>query len=97
MERLAASFVAFEGKVERLKALFEKMRMERNQARLLVESLQEEVDALKLKNEKLEQQVRAMQAIRLDESISVDAAEENRRQLSILVREIDRCIAMLNE
>ncbi|MBO4334034.1 MAG: hypothetical protein IKP81_07125 [Paludibacteraceae bacterium] len=88
VERLSES-------VDKLMSMCGQLRAERDAAQQRIAVLTADLAIANSKINTLEQKNRTLQSMQLGD-VSVVAAKQNKAQLSRLVREIDRCIALLN-
>ena len=88
VERLSES-------VDKLMSMCGHLRAERDAAQQRIAVLTADLAIANSKINTLEQKNRTLQSMQLGD-VSVVAAKQNKAQLSRLVREIDRCIALLN-
>lgn len=94
-ENKVESLQTLHEKIEQLKGLCIRLKQERDSAlNRLAETKAQLVNA-EVRAGELERKNRTLQSLQLG-SVSVDAARQNRTQLSKLVREIDKCIALLD-
>ncbi|MBQ4035927.1 MAG: hypothetical protein K6G31_08920 [Paludibacteraceae bacterium] len=81
--------------VDNLISLCEQLKAERDAALNRVAEIAADLANANAKIRTLEQKNRTLQSMQLGD-VSVVAAKQNKAQLSKLVREIDKCIALLN-
>jgi hypothetical protein len=83
------------GKVQQLFSLYENLEKEKEKLELENQSLREEIKALNLEKENLRKD---FENRKLSEIIALtyDDRQEAKRKINSLLREIDRCIALLN-
>ena len=86
----------FKVKVKQLIALHEQVKDEKQQLLSLVEELKNEIDSLRQDNELL---IKKYDNLKLAKSLLVSDGEsqEAKSRINKIVREIDKCIAMLNQ
>lgn len=81
--------------VDNLMALCDKLKAERDAALNRVGEIAADLANANVEIATLKQKNRTLQSMQLGD-VSVLAAKQNKAQLSKLVREIDKCIALLN-
>lgn len=81
--------------VDKLMKLCDQLKAERDQALNRVGEIKADLVNANAKIQALEQKNRTLQSMQLGD-VSVETARQNKAQLSKLVREIDKCIALLN-
>lgn len=81
--------------VERLTQLCSKLEAERDKALVRIAEIKADLVNANAKILALEQKNRTLQSMQVGD-VSVLAAKQNKAHLSKLVREIDKCIALLN-
>ena len=81
--------------IDKLMSMCGQLRAERDAAQQRIAALTADLAIANSKINTLEQKNRTLQSMQLGD-VSVVAAKQNKAQLSKLVREIDRCIALLN-
>ena len=86
----------FKVKIKQLIALYEQVRAEKQQLSIRVEELENEIDSLSREKEML---TRKYDNLNLAKSFLVSDGEsqEVKNRINKIVREIDKCIAMLNQ
>jgi len=86
----------FKVKIKQLITLSEKTKDEKQQLFIQVERLEKEIDSLKKNNEML---LEKYNNLKLAKSLLVSDGEsqEAKNRINRIVREIDKCIAMLNQ
>lgn len=94
-ENKVESLQTLHEKIEQLKVLCVRLRQERDGALKRLAETKAQLVNTEVKVAELERKNRTLQALQLG-SVSVEAAKQNRTQLSKLVREIDKCIALLD-
>lgn len=94
-ENNVSSLESLEQKVEQLMQLCSDLKKERDDAFNRIGVMKAELVNADLKIKALEQKNRTLQSMQLGD-VSVLSAKQNKAQLSKLVREIDKCIALLN-
>ena len=83
-------------KIKQLIALYEQVRAEKHQLIFQVEELENEIDSLRQDNELL---TKKYDNLKFAKSLLVSDGEsqEAKNRINRIVREIDKCIAMLNQ
>jgi len=86
----------FRVKIKQLMALFEQARNEKQQLFNQVEELENEIDTLRQDNELL---TKKYENLKLAKALLASDGEdqEAKNRINKIVREIDKCIAMLNQ
>lgn len=82
-------------KIETLISLHERVLTENRELNTQVQTLSEEVNIYKKEKEELEQKVQKLQMAGAFQTSSEDAKEAKQR-IGKLIREIDKCLTMLN-
>ena len=87
---------SFEGKLRHLMFLYEELRQENADLKHLISEKDEEIKQLQLSRKELEEQYADLKTARTLSLYDKDI-KDTKQRLTSLVREIDRCIALLNE
>ncbi|MCQ2193073.1 MAG: hypothetical protein MJZ23_09500 [Paludibacteraceae bacterium] len=95
-ENEVSSLQNLDEKVEKLIQLCSKYKEERDEAYNRIGELKAELVNAEVKVKQLEQKNRTLQSMQIGD-VSIADAKRNRTQLLKLVREIDKCIALLNK
>ena len=83
------------GKVQRLFDLYENLEREKEKLESVNQSLREEIDKLNFEKEKLRKEFENRKLSEIIASAYGDK-QEAKKKINNLLREIDRCIALLN-
>lgn len=83
------------GRVQQLFSLVDVLDKEKEQLKLANQSLKQEIDNLVLEKENLRKDLENLKFSKIIESGYSDSKEANKR-INSLLREIDKCIALLN-
>ena len=86
----------FKAKLKQLITLYEEVRTEKQQLLNQVEELENEIDSLKQDNDALSKKY---ENLKIAKSMLVSDGEnhEAKNRINKIVREIDKCIAMMNQ
>lgn len=87
---------SFEGKLRHLMFLFDELKQENADLKLLLNKKDEEIKQLEQSRKELEARYTDLKMARTISLYDKDI-KDTKQRLSGLVREIDRCIALLNE
>lgn len=87
---------SFEGKLRHLMFLYEEQKQENADLRDLLKRKDEEIQRLELSKKELEDHYTDLKMARTISLYDKDI-KDTKQRLSSLVREIDKCIALLNE
>lgn len=87
---------SFEGKLRHLMFLYEEQKQENADLRDLLKRKDEEIQQLELSKKELEDHYTDLKMARTISLYDKDI-KDTKQRLSSLVREIDKCIALLNE
>ena len=86
----------FEGKLKHLIYLHEELRKENISLRQLVSEKEAEIERIENSRKELEEQYAYLKTARII-SINDNELRDTKQRLARLVREVDKCIALLNE
>ena len=86
---------SFEGKLRHLMFLFDELKQENADLKLLLSKKDEEIKQLEQSRKELEAQYTDLKMARTISLYDKDI-KDTKQRLSSLVREVDRCIALLN-
>ena len=87
---------SFEGKLRHFMFLFDELKQENADLKLLLGQKEEEIKLLEQSRKELEDRYTDLKMARTISLYDKDI-KDTKQRLSSLVREIDRCIALLNE
>ena len=87
---------SFEGKLRHLMFLFDELKQENADLKLLLSKKDEEIKQLEQSRKELEAQYTDLKMARTISLYDKDI-KDTKQRLSSLVREVDKCIALLNE
>ena len=87
---------SFEGKLRHLMFLYDELKQENADLKHLITQKDEEIKQLQLSRKELEEQYTDLKTARTLSLYDKDI-KDTKQRLTSLVREIDRCIALLNE
>lgn len=87
---------SFEGKLRHFMFLYEKLEQENVKLRQLLKQKDEEIEQLKLSRKELEANYADLKTARTLRLYDKDI-KDTKQRLTGLVREIDKCIALLNQ
>ena len=87
---------AFEGKLRHLLFLYEEVKNENVSLKRLVQEKEQEIESVKRSLKELEDNYTNLKAARMI-SINDNELKDTKQRLARLVREVDKCIALLNE
>ena len=87
---------SFEGKLRHLMFLFDELKQENADLRLLLTQKDKELKQLELSRKELEARYTDLKMARTISLYDKDI-KDTKQRLSSLVREVDKCIALLNE
>ena len=87
---------SFDGKVRHIAFLYERLKEENASLKKLVADKDQTIENIRLSKNELEEKYRNLKMARM---ISINDGEirDTKKELSDLVREVDKCIALLNE
>ncbi|MDM8154272.1 hypothetical protein [Bacteroides gallinaceum] len=86
----------FEGKMRNLMYLFEEQKKEISSLRQLLSEKEAEIERVENSRKELESKYANLKMARII-SINDDELRDTKKRLASLVREVDKCIALLNE
>lgn len=86
----------FEGKLRHLIFLYEKQKQENLSLRTLLSKKEEEIRQMENSRKELEEKYTNLKTARIL-SINDNELRDTKQRLAWLVREVDKCIALLNE
>lgn len=86
----------FEGKMRNLMYLFEEQKKEISSLRRLLSEKEAEIERIENSRKELESKYANLKMARII-SINDDELRDTKKRLASLVREVDKCIALLNE
>lgn len=86
----------FEGKVRHLVFLYDKLKEENESLKQTLAEKDNEMSAMKQELSELESKYKNLKMARMF-SVNIDEIRDAKKELSDLVREVDKCIALLNE
>lgn len=86
----------FEGKLRHFIFLYEKQKQENLSLRTLLSKKEEEIRQMENSRKELEEKYTNLKAARIL-SINDNELRDTKQRLARLVREVDKCIALLNE
>ena len=86
----------FDGKLKRLLFLFEKLKEENASLRKLLSEKENEIEAVKNSLKEVEARYADLKAARIL-SVHDNELRDTKQRLAKLVREVDKCIALLSE
>lgn len=86
----------FEGKLRHLIFLYEKQKQENLSLRTLLSKKEEEIRQMENSRKELEEKYTNLKTARIL-SINDNELRDTKQRLARLVREVDKCIALLNE
>ena len=87
---------SFEGKLRHFMFLYKELRQENADLKLLLSQKDEEIGQLERSRKELEERYTDLKMARTISLYDKDI-KDTKQRLSSLVREVDRCIALLNE
>ena len=87
---------SFEGKLRHILFLFEEQKKENIELRQVIKDKNAEIQALKGRINELEAKYTNLKMARMI-SVNDDEIRDTKQRLTRLVREVDKCIALLNE
>ena len=87
---------SIESKIKRVITLYEKLKKDKEKLTLENTQLEQEVSDYQLKLKKLQED---LQILKISKSVNISEEElkNNRQKINKYVREIDRCIELLNK
>ncbi len=86
----------FEGKLKHLIYLYEESRKENASLKLQISEKEAEIERIENSRKELEEQYTNLKMARII-SINDNEVKDTKQRLARLVREVDKCIALLNE
>lgn len=87
---------SFEGKLRHLMFLFDELKQENADLKLILAQKDEEIKQMELSRKELEARYTDLKMARTISLYDKDI-KDTKQRLASLVREVDRCIALLNE
>ncbi len=88
--------IEFQLKVKQMIAKHEKLKQEKDQQSIIIEGLEKTINQLRLENSLLDQKYENVKLAKML-VVSDDDNKDAKNRIQKLVREIDKCIALLNK